>query len=199
MVGMATARLTALAAWPTATLHHTGRQPGRLRDAEARRVPPRVPGLWPQAPPQAVPQGRLAVPGAHRRQHRARLRRPCTRSGLVVGDVSHANLFVAADATVRFIDADSMQVVQGTKRHWPCEVGVEHAPAAGDAGPGQLPRRRPRRPTTTISASPCWCSRCCAWAATRSPAATPAPASRRTSSAPLRSPVTPTARTQGAP
>ncbi len=43
--------------------------------------------------------------------------------GLIVGDVNHGNLFVAADATVRFIDADSMQVAQGARR-WPCEVGV---------------------------------------------------------------------------
>ena len=48
--------------------------------------------------------------------------------GLVVGDVNHGNLFVAADATVRFIDADSMQVAQG-RRRWPCEVGVStHQP-----------------------------------------------------------------------
>ena len=45
-------------------------------------------------------------------------------SGLVIGDVNHGNLFVAADATVRFIDADSMQVGR-----WPCEVGVStHQP-----------------------------------------------------------------------
>ena len=43
--------------------------------------------------------------------------------GHVVGDVNHANLFVAQDATVKFIDTDSFQI-HDAGRHWFCEVGV---------------------------------------------------------------------------
>ena len=43
--------------------------------------------------------------------------------GHVVGDVNHANLFVAHDATVKFIDTDSFQI-HDAGRHWLCEVGV---------------------------------------------------------------------------
>jgi len=44
-------------------------------------------------------------------------------AGHVIGDVNHGNLVVAQDATVRFIDTDSFQIIEG-KKCWFCEVGV---------------------------------------------------------------------------
>lgn len=49
-------------------------------------------------------------------------------SNHVVGDVNHGNLLVAQDATVRFIDTDSFQIIDNNKC-WFCEVGVStHQP-----------------------------------------------------------------------
>ncbi len=42
----------------------------------------------------------------------------------VIGDVNHGGVLVAQDATVRLIDCDSFQVINGTRRYL-CEVGVE--------------------------------------------------------------------------
>ena len=127
MVGMATGRLTALAAWPTATLHHPG-------GALAGFVMPKLAGHRPVFQVYGPKLRLKQFPKAdwrflvHTAGNVARAFGAMHASGLVIGDVNHGNLFVAADATVRFIDADSMQVAQG-KRHWPCEVGVStHQP-----------------------------------------------------------------------
>lgn len=49
--------------------------------------------------------------------------------GHVVGDVNHGNIFVASDATMRFIDTDSFQIYL-KNQYWHCEVGVStHQPA----------------------------------------------------------------------
>lgn len=45
-------------------------------------------------------------------------------TGCVIGDVNHGGVLVAQDATVRLIDCDSFQVINGNKRFL-CEVGVE--------------------------------------------------------------------------
>jgi DNA-binding helix-hairpin-helix protein with protein kinase domain len=45
-------------------------------------------------------------------------------TGCVIGDVNHSGVLVAQDATVRLIDCDSFQVIQGSRRFL-CDVGVE--------------------------------------------------------------------------
>jgi DNA-binding helix-hairpin-helix protein with protein kinase domain len=45
-------------------------------------------------------------------------------TGCVIGDVNHDGILVAQDATVRLIDCDSFQVINGSRRFL-CEVGVE--------------------------------------------------------------------------
>jgi DNA-binding helix-hairpin-helix protein with protein kinase domain len=44
--------------------------------------------------------------------------------GCIIGDVNHGGVLVAQDATVRLIDCDSFQVINGSRRFL-CEVGVE--------------------------------------------------------------------------
>jgi DNA-binding helix-hairpin-helix protein with protein kinase domain len=45
-------------------------------------------------------------------------------TGCVIGDVNHGGVLVAQDATVRLIDCDSFQIINGSRRFL-CEVGVE--------------------------------------------------------------------------
>ncbi len=127
MVGMATERLTTLAAWPTGTLH----QPG---GALAGFLMPKLGGHRPVFQVYGPKLRLRQFPKAdwrflvHTAGNVARAFAAMHAAGLVIGDVNHGNLFVAEDATVRFIDADSMQVAQGARR-WPCEVGVStHQP-----------------------------------------------------------------------
>jgi DNA-binding helix-hairpin-helix protein with protein kinase domain len=44
-------------------------------------------------------------------------------AGQVIGDVNHANLMIAKDATVRMIDCDSFEITDG-RSFFPCLVGV---------------------------------------------------------------------------
>ncbi len=121
MVGMATERLTALAAWPTGTLH---RLPG---NGVAGFLMPKLGGHRPVFQVYGPKLRLRQFPKAdwrflvHTAGNVSRAFAAMHAAGLVIGDVNHGNLFVAEDATVRFIDADSMQVAQGTRR-WPCDV-----------------------------------------------------------------------------
>ena len=122
MVAMATPRLTALSAWPTASLHL---QNGAL----AGFVMPKLAGHRPVFQVYGLKLRLRQFPKAdwrflvHAAGNVARAFAAMHATGLVVGDVNHGNLFVAQDATVRFIDTDSFQVTQGARR-WTCEVGV---------------------------------------------------------------------------
>ena len=123
MIGMRTERLSALAAWPVATLFDgRGKFAGFLMPKLAGHRPVfQVYG--PKLRLKQFPKAdwRFLV---HTAGNIARAFGAMHASGLVVGDVNHGNLFVAEDATVRFIDADSMQVGR-----WSCEVGVStHQP-----------------------------------------------------------------------
>ena len=127
MVGMATDRLTALCAWPTASLH---RPDGGL----AGFVMPKLDGHRPVFQVYGPKLRLKQFPKAdwrflvHAAANAARAFAAVHAAGLVVGDVNQNSLFVGTDATVRFIDADSMQVTQGS-RIWRCEVGVStHQP-----------------------------------------------------------------------
>ena len=122
MTGMATDRLIALAAWPTAALHRPG---GGL----AGFVMPKLAGHRPVFQVYGPKLRLRQFPRAdwrflvHAAGNVARAFAAMHEVGLVIGDVNHGNLLVAQDATVRFIDADSMQV-SARGRVWPCEVGV---------------------------------------------------------------------------
>ncbi len=122
MVAMGTSRLMALAAWPTATLH-------RADKAVVGFVMPKLAGHRPVFQVYGPKLRLKQFPRAdwrflvHVAGNVARAFGVLHESGLIVGDVNHGNLFVAENGTVRFIDADSMQVTQGA-RQWPCEVGV---------------------------------------------------------------------------
>ncbi len=147
MVAMATERLTALCAWPTATLHRPG---GEL----AGFVMPKLAGHRPVFQVYGPKLRLKQFPKAdwrflvHAAGNVARAFAAVHAAGLVVGDVNHE------------------QPVRGRRRHRPLHRhrqhagdagppglavrgGRQHAPAAGDAGPGQLPRRdahpQPRR------------------------------------------------------
>jgi DNA-binding helix-hairpin-helix protein with protein kinase domain len=122
MSGMATPPLLKIAAWPTGTLHDPS---GRV----AGFTMPKVGGHEP-AFKLYLPKLRLReFPSAdwrfliHAAANTARSFSTAHAEGLVIGDVNHANLVVAQDATVRMIDCDSFQVTQGG-RTWFCEVGV---------------------------------------------------------------------------
>ncbi len=127
MIGMATDRITALCAWPTATLHRPG---GEL----AGFVMPKLAGHRPVFQVYGPKLRLRQFPKAdwrflvHTAGNVARAFAAVHAAGLVVGDVNQNSLFVGADATVRFIDTDSMQVTQG-RRVWRCGVGVStHQP-----------------------------------------------------------------------
>jgi DNA-binding helix-hairpin-helix protein with protein kinase domain len=122
MVGMATPRLTALSAWPTATLHGPG---GALAGFMMPKLAGHRPVFQVYGPKLRLRQfpkadWRFLV---HAAGNVARAFAVMHDAGLVVGDVNHGNLFVGQDATVQFIDTDSFQVTAGGKR-FVCEVGV---------------------------------------------------------------------------
>ena len=128
MIGMATERLRSVAAWPTATLHRPG---GALAGFLMPRVDAHRPVFQVYGPKLRLRQfptadWRFLV---HVAANVARAFAMLHAAGLVVGDVNHGNLFVAAkQGTVRFIDVDSMQVSH-RGRTWLCEVGVDtHQP-----------------------------------------------------------------------
>jgi DNA-binding helix-hairpin-helix protein with protein kinase domain len=122
MVGMATPRLTALSAWPTATLHGAGRELAGFVMPKLAGHRPVFQVYGPKLRLRQFPKAdwRFLV---HAAGNVARAFAAMHESGLVVGDVNHGNLFVGQDATVQFIDTDSFQVTIGNRR-WPCEVGV---------------------------------------------------------------------------
>ncbi len=127
MVSMANDRLLALCAWPTASLHGPG---GEL----AGFVMPKLAGHRPVFQVYGPKLRLKQFPKAdwrflvHTAGNVARAFAAVHAAGLVVGDVNQNSLFVGTDATVRFIDTDSMQVTQG-RRVWRCEVGVStHQP-----------------------------------------------------------------------
>jgi DNA-binding helix-hairpin-helix protein with protein kinase domain len=122
MVGMATPRLIALSAWPTATLHGPGREVTGFVMPKLAGHRPVFQVYGPKLRLRQFPKAdwRFLV---HAAGNVARAFGVMHESGLVVGDVNHGNLFVGQDATVQFIDTDSFQVTAGNRR-WPCEVGV---------------------------------------------------------------------------
>ncbi len=127
MVAMATDRLTGLAAWPTATLHRPG---GELAGFAMPKLAGHRPVFQVYGPKLRLRQfpradWRFLV---HTAGNVARAFGVVHAAGLVVGDVNQNSLFVSTDATVRFIDTDSMQVSRGG-RTWHCDVGVStHQP-----------------------------------------------------------------------
>ena len=122
MTTLATPELLSLAAWPTETIH------GSQGDVLGF-VMPKIEGhrpvfelYGPKLRMQWFPKAdwRFLV---HAAANTARAFAAVHAAGHVIGDVNHGNLVVSANATVRFIDTDSFQVIAGG-REWLCEVGV---------------------------------------------------------------------------
>ena len=122
MAAMADERLLRLAAWPMATLHGAS-------GSVAGFTMPKVAGHHPVFELYGPKLRMHEFPRAdwrfliHAAANAARAFSAVHDASLVVGDVNHANLLVAQDATTRFIDCDSFQVSRGG-RTWLCEVGV---------------------------------------------------------------------------
>ncbi len=128
MVGLRSARLLALAAWPVDTLHD--RPSGEV----AGVLMPKVSGFR-EIHTLYSPKSRITTfPNAgvpfliHAATNVARAFKVIHEHGHVIGDVNHGNLLVSDQGTVKLIDCDSFQVAaQG--RHYLCEVGVAtHTP-----------------------------------------------------------------------
>jgi DNA-binding helix-hairpin-helix protein with protein kinase domain len=122
MVKSASAELTAVAAWPTGTLHLT---PGS----------PVVGLLMPKA--TGLESHRLYSPASrkndfpnadwrfliHTARNLASAFEVIHNAGHVVGDVNQGNAVISQNAIVRMIDCDSFQIQDGDALY-PCEVGV---------------------------------------------------------------------------
>ena len=127
MTTMAARDLLRLAAWPTNTLHT---QSGSV----VGFVMPKVNGhspvfklYGPKLRLQQFPKAdwRFLI---HAAANAAIAFSKIHSAGVIIGDVNHGNLVVAADATVQFIDCDSFQISKDS-RIWFCEVGVDtHQP-----------------------------------------------------------------------
>lgn len=120
MVRLAAPELTAIAAWPTQTVHRGGHIVGFLM--------PRLSGHK-ELHKLSHPMDRLKTfPEAgydflvHVATNIARAFSTLHSRGLVVGDVNESGIMVAADGTVMCIDCDSMQVVAHGET-FTCDVG----------------------------------------------------------------------------
>ena len=122
MARMATPPLLNIAAWPTGTLQDpSGTVAGFMMPKVGGHEP--VFKLYgPKLRLQEFPTAdwRFLI---HAAANAARSFSTVHAAGLVIGDVNHGNLVVGQDATVRMIDCDSFQVIQGSST-WFCEVGV---------------------------------------------------------------------------
>jgi len=128
MVGLGTERLLKVSAWPIDTLHD---QPG---GPVTGILMPRILGHK-QIHMLYSPKTRLSeFPQAtwpfliRTAANLARAFDVVHRAGLVVGDVNHGNVGVSDQATVKFYDCDSFQVIAGGQQFL-CEVGIStHTP-----------------------------------------------------------------------
>jgi DNA-binding helix-hairpin-helix protein with protein kinase domain len=126
MVARGSPEITAIAAWPVATLHAT---PGPGSDR------PILGFLMPRLADHkelhklSHPMDRLKnYPElgydflVHVAANVARAFDALHRAGIVVGDVNESGVMVKSDGTVMLIDCDSMQIVDGATTY-PCDVG----------------------------------------------------------------------------
>src|SRR5262249_16882861 len=126
LIGMAQSgdpALSAIAAWPTATLHKSPSGPlvGFLM--------PQLSGFQPIHTLYSPANRKVSFPKAdwafliHAARNLASAVADIHAHGHIIGDINQGNVLVAANATVKLIDCDSFQVrVNG--RSFLCEVGV---------------------------------------------------------------------------
>lgn len=122
MVKIGTEQLQKLATWPLDLIFNKkGKLVGFIMNKLVGHLP--IFELYsPKLRLEAFPQAdwRFLI---HAAMNAARAFAVIHEAGHVIGDVNHGNLFVAKNATVRFIDTDSFQVSQGDS-YWSCDVGV---------------------------------------------------------------------------
>ncbi len=122
MVSAKNERLLKLAAWPVESLHlSSGKLIGFFMN-KLKNYKPLFELYSPKLRLQTFPKAdwRFLI---HAATNTARAFSVIHEAGHVIGDVNHGNLLVAEDATVKFIDTDSFQII--TREHkWWCEVGV---------------------------------------------------------------------------
>ena len=126
MLAIADHRLQSLGAWPTDALRDGGKITGFLM--------PKITGyrslfdlIVPKLRLREFPKAdwRFLVRAA---ENTARAFHFIHQAGVVIGDVSHSNLLVANDATIRCIDCDSFQITADAQ-HWLCRMGtVDYQP-----------------------------------------------------------------------
>ncbi|WP_431269276.1 helix-hairpin-helix domain-containing protein [Dankookia sp. P2] len=122
MARMATPSLLKIAAWPTGTLQDPSGKVAGFTMPKVGGHEPVFKLYGPKLRLQEFPTAdwRFLI---HAAANAARSFSTVHAAGLVIGDVNHGNLVVGQDATVRMIDCDSFQVIQGSST-WFCEVGV---------------------------------------------------------------------------
>lgn len=127
MIGMGNEKLLKLATWPINTVH--GKDNKLIGFTMPKLVDHKpISNLYsPKQRLQEFPKAdwRFLI---HAAINTAKAFSIVHEAGQVIGDVNHANLLVAHDATVKLIDTDSFQI-HFKGKYWFCEVGVStHQP-----------------------------------------------------------------------
>ncbi len=128
MAQLSSAQLRAVAAWPTATLHHVPNGPIRGILMPAVVAHREVHVLYgPKTRLREFPDATLPFL-LHIAANLARAFARIHEQGHVIGDVNHGSVMVAKDGTVKLVDCDSFQIFFGGRRLL-CTVGMPtHTP-----------------------------------------------------------------------
>ena len=124
MADLATESLTAVAAWPTATLHQVAGGP------VAGILMPRIIGSLEIHHLYSVAQRKKDFPDAdwrfliHAARNCALAFEAIHNAGHVIGDVNQKNILVSPRGIVHLVDCDSFQVRDSTGKVYRCDVGV---------------------------------------------------------------------------
>ena len=124
MADLATEWLTAVAAWPTATLHQVAGGP------VAGILMPRIPGSLEIHHLYSVAQRKKDFPDAdwrfliHAARNCALAFEAIHAAGHVIGDVNQKNILVSPRGIVHLVDCDSFQIRDSTGKVYRCDVGV---------------------------------------------------------------------------
>lgn len=128
MAQLSSAQLRAVAAWPTATLHHVPNGPIRGILMPAVVAHKEIHVLYgPKTRLREFPDATLPFL-LHIAANLARAFARIHAQGHVIGDVNHGSVLVARDGTVKLVDCDSFQIAFGGKQLL-CTVGMPtHTP-----------------------------------------------------------------------
>ena len=141
MVAMATDRLTALAAWPTATLHRPGGELAGFAMPKLAGHRPVFQVYGPKLRLRQFPRADWRFPGPHRRQRGPRLRGGAR--GRPGGGRREPEQPVRVHRCDGPLHRHRQHAGEPGRAHLALRRGRQHPSAARDAGAGQLPRRDP--------------------------------------------------------